>query len=104
MERLDELPTIDESRPHPEEEDVIRKYVDPSFTFNKPDGQGRIESNDDDINMNWKLIGGTLLVFVVLNNPFVDQFLERFPLDRNAAFALKVVIMVLAVLGLHYFL
>jgi len=56
--------------------------------------------------MNWKLIGGATMLFVVLANPWIDAMLCKIPKCGNPmiVFGIKAVLFVVVMMIMSYFL
>ena len=79
LEKLDDLPVSDESKPSPQEEQVMDKYFS---------GAAAKADNNLKWGMTFKLAGLASLLFMALANPFVDSLFTILPYCGGNAFGI----------------
>lgn len=82
-EKLSDLPTKD-SQPAPHESDIMNRFFS-------------VDTKKGDSKMNWKLIGYTVILYLLLGNPWIDIFMGRIPHCKEypiILFAIKVMIFI----------
>nr|QBK86585.1 MAG: uncharacterized protein LCMAC102_03800 [Marseillevirus LCMAC102] len=94
MDKLDQLPPKDNTVITPEESEVINQFF----------GQSS-ESLPKTGGVDWKLIGYSTILFILLANPWIDQILCKIPYCNNAmySFGMKLVIFAIVLVILSFY-
>lgn len=92
MDILETLPVKKDAMNTPEELNVLSKYG-----FNTQQPPSASSGVEDDSAIRWKLVLWTTVLFIVLSNQYVDDFLSRFNYLSNSLVRLGVRIVIFAV-------
>ncbi len=96
MDKLDQLPPKADTVITPEESEVINQFFGQSSETPLQKANG----------VDWKLIGYSIVLFVLLANPWIDQILCKIPYCSNNAmfsFGVKLAIFVVVLVILSFF-
>jgi len=99
MDKLDDLPEKQDTVLTPQESQILSQLFGQGGPNQEPEPTSRFGG------MNWKLIGGTTLAFVILANPWIDSAICKIPYCDSpmTAFGVKVLLFLLIVILLHLF-
>ena len=110
MDKLEDLPVKNDTVVSPQENNIMDEYFGGNNGQNaaQMSAQGAQHQNKDETkraSINWKLIGYSALIFVLLANPWVDGMFEKMPYCSNTMLilALKVMIFIVAMVSISYF-
>jgi hypothetical protein len=97
MEKLSDLPTKQDTEMTSQESSVMQKYFNPKQT-----------ATGNNSPMNYKLIGYSILMFVLLANPWIDPMLAKLPFINSGEsnitiFGVKILVFAIILFILYKF-
>lgn len=106
MDRLTDLPLNPNSQKTPEESQILNQFFP-----GKPQENQEVPSNpnpspQNQKKMNWKVIGITTLLFVLLANPWMDGLFCKIPYcgeNSTVIFGVKTILFMLLIIVLTFF-
>lgn len=103
MDKLTDLPPVENSSKTPEEAQILNQFFGGASDVGDDD---TLDSVPQKPKMNWKMIGVSVLLFALLANPWIDSVLCKLPKCESTStiFILKIVVYIILVMCAAYFL